>query len=483
MAELKKDSLSFAEALGQSVANASPTFTPALGVGVVVGMAGVSAWFVYGVATLALIVVSINVATLAKRIPCAGSFFIYVSRSLGPLWGMMTGWAMVWSYLVNSIAMTVATSILIKALLASLGSNAAVSSVFIYSVISLLLWIFAYRDIRLSSRMGLVLEAISMTIILVVCIATWSRLGFQADARQLKLQGATFSGTAEAVLFVLYSYSGFESSATLGQEIRNPHVVIPRAIVLTPAIAGVFMMFTTYVICLGFGDNISNLTSSAAPLSELASHLSSWLAVAVYFGAMISIFASALASINGSARMLYSMGRYRFLHQSMGRVHSRHKTPHWAVTTCVIINLATLLVMPKVGEIELLGYLGLTASFGYIVIYIACSIAAPVYLSLIKKLSKRALMLGVIGATVMSLALIGSVYPIPLYPYDCFIYLFLAYMVIGAGWFVALKRRTPQVLQDLEKDLEIELEPESEGDFIAEVDGDRIPRLQGRSFA
>jgi hypothetical protein len=92
-------------------------------------------------------------------------------------------------------------------------------------------------------------------------------------------------------------------------------------------------------------------------------------------------------------------------------------------------------------------------------------------------------MLGVIGATVMSLALIGSVYPIPLYPYDCFIYLFLAYMVIGAGWFVALKRRTPQVLQDLEKDLEIDLEPESEGDFIAEVDGDRIPRLQGRSFA
>jgi amino acid transporter len=245
----------------------------------------------------------------------------------------------------------------------------------------------------------------------------------------------------------------------------------------------VFMMFTTYVICLGFGDNVSNLTSSAAPLSELASHLSNWLAVAVYFGAMISIFASALASLNGSARMLYSMGRYRFLHRSMGLVHSRHKTPHWAVTAGVIVNLIVLLAMPRVGETQLMGYLGLTASFGYIVIYIACSIAVPVYLRLIKQSSKRALILGVIGATVMSLALVGSVYPIPLYPYNCFIYLFLIYMVIGAGWFVALKRRTPEALQDLENDLETGVESGFENDVIADVGGDCIPALQERSSA
>ena len=167
----------------------------------------------------------------------------------------------------------------------------------------------------------------------------------------------------------------------------------------------------------------------------------------------------------------------------MGLVHSRHKTPHWAVTTGVIINLIVLLAMPRVGELELLGYLGLTASFGYIVIYVACSIAAPVYLSLIKELSKRALILGVIGATVMSFALIGSVYPIPAYPYNCFIYLFLVYMVIGAGWFVALKRRTPQALKDLEKDLETDMDSGSESDIIADVGGGRILELQERSSA
>ena len=40
MAELRKDSLTFIEAIGQSICSLSPTFTPALGVAVVGGMGG-----------------------------------------------------------------------------------------------------------------------------------------------------------------------------------------------------------------------------------------------------------------------------------------------------------------------------------------------------------------------------------------------------------------------------------------------------------
>ena len=83
MTELRKDSLSFIETLGQSVANVSPTLTPALAIAVVAGMAGTASWFVFLLATIAMLVVGINVGKLAQKIPSAGSFFIYVSRSLG----------------------------------------------------------------------------------------------------------------------------------------------------------------------------------------------------------------------------------------------------------------------------------------------------------------------------------------------------------------------------------------------------------------
>ena len=100
--ELRKDSLSFLEALGQSVANVSPTLTPALAVAVVAGMAGTASWLVYVFATIALLIVGINVGKLARRIPSAGSFFIYVSRSLGPSYGMLSGWAMLAAYIFTA---------------------------------------------------------------------------------------------------------------------------------------------------------------------------------------------------------------------------------------------------------------------------------------------------------------------------------------------------------------------------------------------
>src|ERR1700761_4326895 len=99
MSELRKDSLSFVEALGQSVANVSPTLTPAVAVTVVAAMAGTASWLVYVLATLSLVIVGINVSELAAKISAAGSFFIYVSRALGPSWGMLSGWAMLAAYL------------------------------------------------------------------------------------------------------------------------------------------------------------------------------------------------------------------------------------------------------------------------------------------------------------------------------------------------------------------------------------------------
>ena len=121
MTELRKDSLSFIETLGQSVANVSPTLTPALSIAVVAGTAGTGSWFVYLLATISMLVVGINVGKLTKKIPAAGSFFLYVSRTLGPSWGMLSGWSMLAAYLTTAMALTVATSIFIKTMLTGLG--------------------------------------------------------------------------------------------------------------------------------------------------------------------------------------------------------------------------------------------------------------------------------------------------------------------------------------------------------------------------
>jgi amino acid transporter len=222
MSELRKDSLSFFEALGQSVANVSPTLTPALAVAVVAGIAGNASWLVYVIATIALLIVALNIAKLAGRIPAAGSFFIYVSRSLGPSYGMLSGWAMLAAYIFTAMALTIATSIFVKTFVLSLGITLAIPNMLMYLLVSLAIWAFATRDIRISSRIGLTLEAISVTIILAVIIVTLAHYGFQPDMKQITLQGASFGGVGQAIVFGIFSYVGFESAASLGKENPQP---------------------------------------------------------------------------------------------------------------------------------------------------------------------------------------------------------------------------------------------------------------------
>ena len=454
MSELRKDSLSFIETLGQSVANVSPTLTPALAVAVVAGMAGTASWLVYVAATIALLIVGLNVSKLANRIPAAGSFFIYVSRALGPSYGLLAGWSLLAAYLFTAMALTVATSIFIKTLITTLQVSVTPPTIAIYLIVSALVLWFAFRDIRLSSRVGLTLEAISVVIILAVSIAALAHFDFKADAKQFTLEGADVGKSLQAIVFAIFSFVGFESAASLGKEARNPERVIPKAIIWTAISAGVFFVFTTYVITQGFADDATKLGASGAPLGDILAGQNPLIIALVYFGAAISSFACALASINAFGRTLFSLGRYQILHSSVGLVHAKFKTPHIAVTVGAIINFAAVALLSGNSEVDTFGWYGTIASFGFIVVYFLVSVAAPAYLKKTGELTTGAATIGALGEALMVLALAGSLYPVPAFPYNLLPYGFLAYLLLGIVWFYVLKARAPEALLGIENDME-----------------------------
>jgi len=454
MSELRSNHLSFLETLTQSVASLSPTFTPAIAVAVVGGMAGTAAWFVYVVATVMLIIVGLNIAKLAKRIPAAGSFFLYVSRTLGPSYGLTTAWAMLLGYLMTVVALVVATAMFFQDFLAGIGISLAIPNVVLYFVVSVLVWIFAYRDIKFSLQMALVLESISMALILIVCFIIWGEHGFALDPKQVHLEGATFSGAAPAIVFAIFSYVGFESAATLGKETRNPTVIIPRAVVASVVIAGTFFTITTFITVMGFGDDAEKLGMSAKPLSDISSGISATVATLVYVGAIISCFSCALGQLNGFGRTLFSLGRYQFVHTSMGLVHTEHRTPHLALTVGSVIAFIIMAAVSKQAETDLIGYFGTIATFGFLFCYLLCSVCAPIMLKRLNAMTAMDLVIGAAGAVAMVLAFVGSVYPVPDYPYNYFPYGFVVYMIIGVLWFLVLRNRMPQVLLGIEHDLE-----------------------------
>jgi amino acid transporter len=84
-------------------------------------MAGTGSWLSFLIATLGMVLVAGNIAALARRHPLAGSYFVYIGRTLGPLAGMIAGWSMVAAYLATAVASVIGGGIVLGNVLDEIG--------------------------------------------------------------------------------------------------------------------------------------------------------------------------------------------------------------------------------------------------------------------------------------------------------------------------------------------------------------------------
>jgi amino acid transporter len=453
---LRSGALTLIETVGQSLAAIAPTLTPALNISIVAGLAGLGCWMSYFIGTLGVVIVAASVGVLASRHPEAGSYFVYIGRSFGPLAGALAGWSMISAYMFTAVAVALSFAIFLGDFLATFGVRLNMLPTTLLMLVFIATVTYAaYRDVKLSSRVGFILEVISVGLMIVITAFFVRVQGTVIDPAQLKIASFNYGGVFSALPFVIFSFVGFESSATLAKESANPRRNIPLAVIGCAAFAGIFFTLMAYLMVFGMADDTATLGKSAAPFRDVAAKAGlGWASVVVYFAAMISVFACCLASINAAARLLFSMGRYQFLHQSMGLVHDTHRTPHRAILLCGgLLAFICVAILPA-GFLDAFGYTGTFASFGFVVVYFALCIVAPMDLKKSKEMTPRHVIIGTVGASLMLFVVFGSVYPVPEYPYNILPYLFFAYMAIGAVWFTVLKVKSPQTLDSIQHDME-----------------------------
>ena len=455
-AQLRAGALGLVEVINQSLAAIAPTLTPALNITVVAGLAGIGCWMAYFIGTLGVIVVAACVGILAARHPEAGSYFVYIGRTFGPFAGAMAGWAMISAYLFTAVAVTLSFAIFLGNFLKGFGMqlNLLATSLAMLVFIAAVTY-GAYRDVKMSSRVGLVLEVLSVGIIVVITALIVRAQGTVIDPAQLHVTTFKYGAIFSALPFVIFSFVGFESSATLAKESSNPRRNIPLAVIGCGAFAGIFFTVIAYFMVFGMGNDTATLGASSAPFGDVARRAGlGWASMIVYLAAMISVFACALASIIAVARILYSMGKYQFLHGSLGRVHDTHRTPHRAVLYCGGLLAVLCLGLLPAGLLTAFGCAGTFASFGFVVVYFVLCMVAPMDLHRTGEMKAWHVALGILGSALMLFVVFGSVYPIPEYPYDVLPYVFFAYLGLGAAWFARLKAVSPQVLASIQFDME-----------------------------
>jgi amino acid transporter len=430
------------ETLAQSVSTMAPTTTPAATIPLVCGLAGNGTWLAYVLATVAIFLVALCIARYARLSASPGSLYTYASTTLPPWLSATVAWSLLLAYVATGSSVIGGFYHYANLLLRDATGHVFSAVLLSLLVTSVSIWI-AWRDVKISARLMLWIEAVSVSVIVIVVALLLFRHGWHLDGDQLRLHGMTGSGLRLGLVLALFSFVGFESATTLGAEARNPLKSIPRAVTQSSVLAGAFFAVCAYAEVLGFHTIGQDLGASQAPMSVLARVGGiPVLGLLIDMGALVSLFAGTLACITAAARVLLRMAHDGLAHHSLGVTHVRNHTPGRAVVITGIAAVLPVAVLAARGAsgLDVYGWLGSLATYGFIVAYALVCVALPRYLRQHGAFTSGAQIVPGLAAAAMLLALVGNLYPVPEGPYGKLPYIYLAYLIAGLGWFMVRAR-------------------------------------------
>ncbi len=433
------------QVLAQSVSGIGPSIGAAALVPLAYADAGDGAWLTVAIATVGILCVGICVSELAVRHVSAGALYTLVPKGLGPAGGVVTGAAMLLNTFVSGPFLALGVGMFFTQFLVSIG--AASSSVGLTIGIDLaavvIVTLIAYLDIRISTRMLLAIEVLSMAAITILLLVVIAKQGIVFDHRQLVLHGTTTHGMLLAIVFLVLSYGTFEGSTALGLEARRPDRGVRIALLGSVIIAGLFFVFNAYAQVLGFQGTGLAIAAQGAPLSALASHYGiAWLGDIVLLGVSFSFFGALNAWLNYIPRMVFAMGTDRVLPRVLAKAHPRTGSPYVAVLTWSVIWLGALIYIFASGASQTNAFndFGALSGYCFTLVYLLAALAAPIYFLRQGSWNLTVTITGLIGAAVMGVEFYYSFNPMPTGPLSIFVYVFAATAIASlAGSIIAYK--------------------------------------------
>jgi amino acid transporter len=435
---LRKGVLSPVEILAQSVSTISPTATPVATIPLVCALAGNGTWLAYVLATCAVFLVALCVSKFARYSASPGSLYSFAATALPPSLGAITAWSLLLAYVATGSSVIGGFYHYGNLLMHDATGHGTSTVLLSLLVTGVSMWI-AWRDVKISARLMLWIEVVSVSLILIVVALVLVKHGLHIDREQLGLRGMTGSGLRLGLVLALFSFVGFESATTLGAEARDPLKTIPRAVIMSALICGAMFTLCAYTEVLGLRLAGQDLGTSSAPMRVVAEVAGvRMLGEMIDIGALVSLFACTLACITAAARVLLLMSHHGLAHGSLRATHARNETPSRAVIATGIAAVLPVAILAARGAdgLDVYGWMGSLATYGFIVAYaLVCSVL-PRYLRNHNAFRSGAQVIPWLACGAMLLALVGNLYPVPEGPYGKLPYIYLAYLVAGLVWFL-----------------------------------------------
>lgn len=287
------------------------------------------------VVTIMYVTFIFSYTELTTSIPHAGGAFAYAYRAMGPIAGLIAGYATLVDFLFATPAIAFA-----------LGSYLH----FLYPLVSVLQSAIVFNLLFMAINIWGVRESATFSVFITLLAVAELLLFMGIISPHFKMSNYVshpmpfgMSGIFAALPFAVWFYLAIEGVAMVAEEVQEPKRNIPKGYLYG---IGTLMFLALGVMILTGGiTDWRKLSNLDYPLPEAigivlgkANGLTKIFASIGLFGLIASFHGTILAS----SRQVYAMARSTYLPGFLSIVNHRFKTPHWAVIAGGVVSFIAL---------------------------------------------------------------------------------------------------------------------------------------------
>ena len=324
--------------------------------GIAAGIAGPAVVLAVVLAAIVATFNGLSSAQLAASHPVSGGTYEYGYKYLNPTLGFVAGWMFLCAK--SASAATAALGVA-GYLLSVLDLNSQLWRMGLALTAVVVLTVMVMGGIRQSNLTHWLMVTVTLGSLL---FFVWAGLDgavanfmqnftpfFPPPSAGVNPVRALFHATA--LMFV--AFTGYGRIATLGEEVRDPERVIPRAIIITLLTSMLLYVAVTVTAVGSVGaESFATITAdTSAPLEVIATHFglagAGWL---LTIGAMTALLGVMLHLILGLSRVMVAMGRRHDMPVGVARVSKMGSTPEIAVVTVGVL----IAILVLIGDIRII---------------------------------------------------------------------------------------------------------------------------------
>lgn len=354
-ATLKRE-FTFGSAFAFSFAFISPIVALYGIFGLAISTAGPSFWWGFLIVFIGQFFVALVFAMLVSRWPIEGSIYQWTNRMMGAGLGWFAGWFYIWTLVIAMSTVALGAAGFIANIVGIQDATIQQQALIAFGVliIGTLINLAGRSILKWFMFASIIAEVIGS-----VGLGAWLLLTKREQDFSILFDGGQSVGAAGdfftlggpfllAIVFIGFSFVGFESAGSIAEEVHEPQRHLPKAVLFSITFIAAVVMFSSLAIILATPDNAATLPGydSDPVYAVLTAQLGSGIALPLQALFAIGFIASFLALQTSASRLIWAKARDNALpfSHALSRLSKKQRQPVGPILVTTVIGTLLFLL-------------------------------------------------------------------------------------------------------------------------------------------